>query len=84
MINYNIGGVYWQGDMETNVGGRDRTARLIIGVLGLLVGGGILLGLVDHGPTIGAIAVIIGLGLLVSGITRKCPLNRVLGINTAK
>lgn len=70
--------------METNVGGMDRTARLIIGVLGVLAGGAILLGYLEFGTTIGAVVVIIGLALLISGVTRKCPLNGVLGINTAK
>lgn len=70
--------------METNVGGMDRTARLIIGVLGLLAGIAILLEYLGFGTTIGAIVVIISLALLISGLTRKCPLNSALGLNTAK
>lgn len=70
--------------METNVGGIDRTARIIIGVLGLLAGIAILLEYLEFGTAIGAIVVIISLVLLISGLTRKCPINSVRGINTAK
>ncbi len=70
--------------METNVGGMDRTARLIIGLLGLLVGGAILLGYLEFGTIVGGIVVVIALILVFTGVTRKCVINSVLGINTAK
>ena len=84
MINYTILWVFIGCSMETNVGGMDRTARLIIGVLSLLAGGAILLGYLEFGTTAGAVVVLIGFALLISGATRKCPLNGILGINTAK
>jgi len=76
--------------METNVGGLDRTVRLVLGVLLLAVG---VLGYagvvrVAVGPLPQALTsivlVLIGLVLLVTGLTRKCMINSLLGVNTAR
>lgn len=75
--------------MARNVGGVDRTARLVVGAVLVLVGiagyaGKVVLAV---GPVPQALAsVVVGLVgaiLLVTGIVRWCPLNRLLGVNTA-
>jgi hypothetical protein len=76
--------------METNVGGYDRTGRFIVGTI--LVGVGVVgyAGLlrVAVGPVpqalMALILVLIGAVLLVTGLTQKCPINSVLGVNTCK
>lgn len=76
--------------METNVGGMDRTVRLVLGVLLLAVGVLGYVGVVSVavGPLPQALTsivlVLIGLILLVTGLTRKCIINRLLGVNTAR
>ncbi|MDS0243813.1 MULTISPECIES: DUF2892 domain-containing protein [unclassified Haloferax] len=70
--------------MERNVGGLDRTARLIIGVVLALVGGAALLGYWTVGTVIGAIVLLIGAILLVTGTTQKCPINEAAGIDTTE
>ncbi|AZH27012.1 YgaP family membrane protein [Haloplanus aerogenes] len=74
--------------MEKNVGGYDRIGRLVIGAL-LLVGGivgyaGLMRVAVGPVPQalMALILVLIGVILLVTGYTRKCVLNSVLGMNT--
>ena len=70
--------------MEKNVGGLDRTARLIIGVVVALAGGAALLGYWTVGTVVGAIALFIGAILLVTGTTQKCPINEAAGIDTTE
>lgn len=72
------------GDMETNVGGLDRTLRLTVGPLLLAAGLATLAEILPFGATVGAIAVVIGLVFLVTGTTRKCVLNRLIGLDTSK
>lgn len=76
--------------MKKNVGGMDRIARLVIGpVLGLagIAGYAGVLGLAV-GPLPQAltsvIVFLVGMILLVTGLVRTCPLNRLLGYNTAR
>ena len=76
--------------MERNVGGNDRIARLIGGVVLLALG---LLGYVGYatlavgpvpqalGSTIVALA---GIVLLATGLTSRCAINSALGRNTAR
>lgn len=75
--------------MEKNVGGIDRTARLIVGPVLIVVGLAIYAGLFAVGT--GAVAVwfpivalILGAVLAVTGYTQKCPIWRALGVNTYK
>lgn len=74
--------------MQKNVGGADRVARLVIGSVLLVVGVAGYAGLVGLavGPVPQALAsllvVLVGAILLVTGITRWCPLNRLFGIDT--
>jgi uncharacterized membrane protein len=70
--------------METNVGGLDRTARLVVGPILLVVGLAALAELLPLGTAIGAIAAVVGLVFVVTGTTRKCILNRLVGIDTSK
>jgi hypothetical protein len=74
--------------MDRNVGGYDRIGRLVIGAV--LVVGGIVgyVGLlrVAVGPIpqalMSIVLVVIGVVLLVTGFTQKCPMNSILGMNT--
>lgn len=75
------------GDMEKNVGGYDRIARLVVGPVLTLVGAAALLGFVTIaagtlGVALAAIALLVGLVFVVTGLTQKCPLNRLLGFDT--
>lgn len=69
--------------MEPNVGGTDRTVRVIGGpilaILGLLV----LVDVIAINPVVGGVLLVIGLVLLGTGLTRRCIINRVLGVDTA-
>jgi len=74
--------------MEKNVGGYDRTARLVLGpVLGIVslaaLAGYLSLG---FGPlstgVVAALFGVISLVLIITGATQQCVLNRVLGLNT--
>lgn len=74
--------------MNKNVGGYDRLARLLIGPVLILVGIAGYIGwiMVAFGPIPQALASVIvfavGAILAVTGITQKCPLNKVLGFDT--
>lgn len=76
--------------MEKNVGGYDRIARLVVGPILLLAGIASYAGLLTLavGPVPQALASVIvflvGAILLVTGLVMKCPLNRVLGIDTTR
>lgn len=74
--------------MNQNVGGYDRLGRFVIGAV-LLVGG--IVGYagmvrVAVGPLPQAltalILVLLGVVLLVTGYTQKCPINGIVGVNT--
>ncbi len=69
--------------MEQNVGGLDRTARLLAGPLLALTGIAALVELLPLGTAVGAVALLIGVVFLVTGLTRTCILNRLLGIDTS-
>ena len=73
--------------MEKNVGGYDRIARFVVGpilvVVGLASFGGLLtLAAGTLGLVLAAVALIVGLVLVTTAVTQKCPLNSVLGLNT--
>lgn len=76
--------------MKRNVGGLDRQLRLVAGSLLLVVAIVVGLDLVDLGldgtvelVVVAALA-IAGTILLVTGLTQKCPTNRLLGIDTLR
>lgn len=74
--------------MNKNVGGMDRPARLVFGPVLLLAGiagyAGVLALAVGPLPQAltSAIVLLVGAVLLVTGLVRKCPLNRILGFDT--
>jgi hypothetical protein len=68
--------------MERNVGGLDRIARLILGPLVALVGAGVLFGVLATNRTVGVVLLVVGVVLVFTGLTRRCLVHRLLGINT--
>jgi hypothetical protein len=70
--------------MQKNVGGIDRTGRIVIGALALIAGGAIVAGLWEVGAMVGVAGLLVGAILLVTGTTQRCPLNEVAGIDTTE
>jgi len=70
--------------MNKNVGGIDRIARIVIGVLAVVAGAAIVGGVWELGVVVGAVALVIGAILFVTGTTQKCPLNEAAGIDTTE
>lgn len=76
--------------MDKNVGGTDRSARLLAGFALLVLGAAGYLGVVTlaTGPIPQALAsvlaILLGLVLFATGVARKCPINRLLGVNTLR
>jgi len=74
--------------MEKNVGGFDRTARLVLGPILVAVGVAVAAGYLDIGlaGTIGlvvtALILVAGAIFVVTGTAQKCPANQIAGINT--
>lgn len=65
--------------MKCNVGGIDRTGRLVLGVVLLLVGL-----LAPLGMTWQIVVLVLAAVALVTGIVRFCPANALFGINTCE
>jgi hypothetical protein len=68
--------------MHENVGTMDRTARFVAGPLLMGLGATALGG--RRGRTSGLVALVAGALVLESAVTRVCPLNRLLGLDTRK
>ncbi|MFC7058642.1 YgaP-like transmembrane domain [Halovenus salina] len=68
--------------MEQNVGGFDRTARLVAGPILAVVGLLIVAGVVSAALPLGAALLLVGVVLLGTGLTQRCIINQVLGVNT--
>lgn len=68
--------------MDKNVGGIDRIGRIVIGIIVAIAGIAALSGYWAVGAVAGAVAIIIGAVLLVTGTTQKCPINEAVGIDT--
>ncbi|WP_437682065.1 YgaP family membrane protein [Sorangium sp. So ce131] len=66
--------------MQENVGTLDRTARLVAGPLLMGLGATALGGL--RGRPGGLAALVAGALIVESAITRVCPVNRLLGVDT--
>jgi uncharacterized membrane-anchored protein YitT (DUF2179 family) len=62
-----------------NVGGRDRTARAVVGALLVAVGVGLF---ANQRGSYAGVAVLAGAGLLVNAATQFCGLNALLGVDT--
>ncbi|UTF55218.1 YgaP family membrane protein [Natronosalvus rutilus] len=70
--------------MVHNVGSSDSTVRVIAGALVAVLGAAILLGFLEAGALVGVVALVIGVVLVGTGLTRTCLVYRVLGIDTSK
>ncbi|ADD04134.1 DUF2892 family protein [Natrialba magadii ATCC 43099] len=70
--------------MKKNVGGIDRQGRLLIGAILAIAGIAALGGFWAVGPIAGAVALVLGIILLVTGATQKCPINGVVGMDTTE
>lgn len=68
--------------MNENVGGIDRTGRIVVGIVAAVAGIAALAGYWAVGAVAGGIALVVGLVLLVTGTTQKCPINEAAGIDT--
>jgi hypothetical protein len=66
--------------MKENVGRADRAMRLVLGPA--LAGAGLGLLGAGRGNAAGVAALVAGVLVLESGITRTCPLNQLAGIDT--
>jgi hypothetical protein len=69
--------------MKSNVGGTDRTVRVVVGPVLAVLGSLVLAGVIAINPIVGGSLLLIGVVLLVTGLTRRCFINRVLGVDTA-
>lgn len=67
---------------EKNVGGWDRLLRLVVGPVLLVVAAAAALGAIVLSPVLVALSAIVGAILTVTGLTQKCPMNHLLGMNT--
>jgi hypothetical protein len=70
--------------MKRNVGGLDRTARIAIGTLAVLAGIIAFAGYLALGTVVAGVALVVGVILLVTGTTQKCPINEAVGIDTTE
>jgi hypothetical protein len=70
--------------MEQNVGGYDRIVRLVVGPLLLLVGLGILAEMLPLSFPLGILALLVGVVFIVTGMTKMCVLNSLLGVDTSE
>ncbi|TYL36506.1 DUF2892 domain-containing protein [Natronococcus pandeyae] len=70
--------------MQPNVGGMDRNARIVIGTVLVLAGIATLVGFWEIGLIVTGVALLVGAVLLVTGATRKCPINEAAGIDTSE
>jgi len=68
--------------MERNVGGMDRTARLVLGPLLAVVGLAVVFDVVSTNVYLGGALVVVGTIFLVTGAVQQCPINSLLGVNT--
>ncbi len=65
--------------MKCNVGGVDRTARIVLGLVLLAVGFFVQLDM-----TWRIVVLVIGAIALITAFSRFCPINAMLGIDTSK
>jgi len=63
--------------MNSNVGTVDRTLRVVFG-LGFALGGWFT----EDGGAMSMVFIIVGLVLVVTGLTSRCPIYKVAGIET--
>jgi hypothetical protein len=69
--------------MEKNVGGIDRTARLLLGPILLIVAIAGFTGVISLSAAPQWGALVVGMLMTVTGTTQFCPLFKILGVSTA-
>ena len=69
--------------MQKNVGGLDRTTRIIVGPLLLVAAIAGFTGYLAVGAVVGAVSLVAGAIMVVTGTTQKCPANELAGVDTA-
>ena len=67
--------------MQKNVGGLDRTARIVVGPLLLAAAIAAFTGLLAVG-TVAAVSLVAGVLMVVTGTTQKCPAHEMTGMDT--
>ncbi|HUX89716.1 MAG TPA: DUF2892 domain-containing protein [Gallionellaceae bacterium] len=65
--------------MKCNVGGMDRTGRIVLGIVLLLVGLTAPIGMTGR-----VVALVIAAIALTTAIVRFCPINAMLGLNSCE
>jgi len=70
--------------MERNVGGLDRSSRLLVGIILAIAGIAALAGYWNVGAVVGVVALIVAAILLGTGAIQKCPINEAAGIDTTE
>jgi hypothetical protein len=68
--------------VQRNVGGIDRTGRIVIGLLAAIAGVAAISDFLAIGAAVGVVALVVGSILFVTGTTQKCPINDAAGIDT--
>ncbi|XVH30680.1 DUF2892 domain-containing protein [Haloferacaceae archaeon DSL9] len=68
--------------MEKNVGGVDRLIRAIFGPALIIVSVASFAGVLGIGVLPAVLALLVGLILSITAFTQRCPMNKMLGINT--
>lgn len=74
--------------MDKNVGGLDRSARLVLGPILVIVGLAMLAGMFTlgsdlvMGTVVPLVVLVVGAVFSVTGYTQTCPANSILGVDT--
>jgi len=68
--------------LDRNVGGTGRIARIGFGSVLVFVGAVAALAL--RRPLVGTVVALVGGGLLLSGLARRCLVNELFGVDTTK
>ncbi|MEF8830450.1 MAG: DUF2892 domain-containing protein [Halobacteriales archaeon] len=68
--------------MDQTVGASDRTVRIVLGAVLAVVGIAEFANVLSLGTAIGAVALVVGLVLFVTGYLRICPAYSILGTDT--
>jgi hypothetical protein len=68
--------------MKRNVGSLDGAVRIGIGILALVAGALAIGGYWTAGAAVGAAGLLVGVIMLATGTTRKCPIYAGAGIDT--
>lgn len=68
--------------MRDNIGASDRALRLAAGGLLAITGLAVFGGLLNLGALTGGLALMFGAVLVGTGLTRLCPLYKIIGVDT--